>query len=93
MKKIKTAADIDEALSLLRKDLMASLESGTFLAEAAFQVITVGTGTPAGTEGTEGDIHLRNTANGTEVFQKTTASTWEMKGITSVLNLYYPTQF
>lgn len=93
MKKIATAADIDEALSSLRKNLIASLASGTSLAEAAFQVITVGTGIPVGTEGTEGDIHLRNTANGTEVFQKTTVSTWEIKGITSVLNLYYPTQF
>lgn len=32
MKKIKTAVDIDEALSSLRKDLIASLESGTSLA-------------------------------------------------------------
>lgn len=93
MKKIKTIADIDDVLSSLRKDLIASLESGTPLVEATFQVITVGTDIPVGTTGTEGDIHLRNTANGTEVFQKATASTWEMKGITSVLNLYYPTQF
>lgn len=93
MKKFKTEKEIDIALSSIRKDLVSALSAGTSISASEFQIVTVSDNIPLNTEGSEGDIHLRNVNEATQVYQKISVDTWELKGTVSSLNLYYPTQF
>lgn len=49
-------------------------ESGTY------ERVTVSGDMPPAAAGNEGDIHFRNTEEGTEIYQKVTPDTWELKG-------------